>query len=69
MRDCKSKRLNPGKDVGVLSHNDEPAKEIIGITTFSADFSDMGKMAGEAVMCKQQIQITVPMLLFERLTL
>jgi hypothetical protein len=32
-----------GKDLGILSHNDEPAKELIGITTYSADFSLMGK--------------------------
>ena len=69
MRDCKAKKLKPGKDVGVLSHNDEPAKEIIGITTFSADFSEMGKIAGEAVVSKEKIQLTVPMILFDRHTL
>lgn len=69
MRDCNSQKLKPGKDLGVLSHNDEPAKEIIGITTFSADFSNMGKMAGLAVLNKEKIQLTVPMILFERNTL
>ncbi|HWZ02195.1 MAG TPA: GntR family transcriptional regulator [Mucilaginibacter sp.] len=69
MRDCKTKKLKPGKDLGVLSHNDEPAKEIIGITTFSADFSNMGKMAGEVVLSKEKVQLTVPMILFERHTL
>ncbi|WPU91445.1 winged helix-turn-helix domain-containing protein [Mucilaginibacter sabulilitoris] len=69
MRDCNSQKLKPGKDLGVLSHNDEPAKEIIGITTFSADFSNMGKMAGLAVLNKEKIQLTVPMILFERSTL
>lgn len=69
MRDAKSKKLKPGKDLGVLSHNDEPAKEIIGITTFSADFSNMGTMAGHAILNKEKIQLTVPMILFERLSL
>ncbi|WP_295715703.1 GntR family transcriptional regulator [Mucilaginibacter sp.] len=69
MRDCKTQKLKPGKDLGVLSHNDEPAKEIIGITTFSADFSNMGKIAGEVVLSKEKIQLTVPMILFDRLTL
>ncbi|SHL89364.1 GntR family transcriptional regulator [Mucilaginibacter sp. OK098] len=69
MRDCKAKKLKPGKDLGVLSHNDEPAKEIIGITTFSSDFSQMGKIAGEAVLSKEKIQLTVPMILFDRHTL
>lgn len=66
MLDCKSKKLRPGKDVEVLSHNDEPAKEIIGIATFSSDFSNMGKMAGRAILNKEKIHMTVPMILYER---
>jgi len=69
MRDSISKKLEPGKDIGVLSSNDEPAKEITGITTFSADFSEMGTLAGRAVLKKQEIQLTVPMILFQRTTL
>jgi hypothetical protein len=69
MRDCKSLELVPGKDLGVLSSNDEPAKEIIGITTFSADFSNMGKLAGQAIVNKESISLTVPTILFERNTL
>jgi DNA-binding transcriptional regulator YhcF (GntR family) len=69
MRDSINKNLEPGKDLGVLSSNDEPAKEITGITTFSADFSKMGILAGRAILKKQDIQLTVPMILFERATL
>jgi len=69
MKDCKTKGLKPGTDLGVLSSNDEPAKEIIGITTYSADFSQMGVIAGRAVLNRQRIQLTVPMILFERSTL
>ena len=69
MRDCISKKFEPGKDLGVLSSNDEPAKEITGITTFSADFAEMGILAGRAVLNKHDIQLTVPMLLFNRATL
>lgn len=69
MKDCKAKSLQPGIDLGVLSSNDEPAKEIIGITTYSADFSQMGIIAGRAVLNRQKIQLTVPMILFERTTL
>jgi len=69
MKDCKAKKLKPGTDLGLLSSNDEPAKEIIGITTYSADFSQMGVMAGRAVLNRQKIQLTVPMILFERTTL
>ena len=69
IKDCKAKSLKPGTDIGVLSSNDEPAKEIIGITTYSADFSQMGIIAGRAVLNRQKIQLTMPMILFERTTL
>ncbi len=69
MKDIKAKKLNPGKDVGVLSHNDEPAKEIIGITTYSTDFSLMGKRAGQAVKNRQMIQEIIPTVLTRRHTL
>ncbi len=69
MKDIKAKKLKPGKDVGVLSHNDEPAKEIIGITTYSTDFSLMGKRAGQAVKNRQMIQEIIPTVLTRRHTL
>jgi DNA-binding transcriptional regulator YhcF (GntR family) len=69
MKDLKVKKLKPGKDVGVLSHNDEPAKEIIGITTYSTDFSLMGKRAGQAVMNREKVAETIPTVLSRRNTL
>ncbi len=69
MKDLKVKKLKPGKDVGVLSHNDEPAKEIIGITTYSTDFSLMGKRAGQAVMNREKVTETIPTILSRRNTL
>ena len=69
LRECKTKGLEPGKDVGILSHNDEPVKELIGITTYSADFSLMGKMAGEFVMSREMTRETMPMVLWRRNTL
>jgi DNA-binding transcriptional regulator YhcF (GntR family) len=69
LKECKAKKLKPGKDLGVLSHNDEPAKELIGITTYSADFSLMGRMAGEFVMRREMVRETMPMMLWRRNTL
>lgn len=69
MSDCEQKKLKPGKDVGILSHNDEPAKKIIGITTYSTDFSLMGKRAGQAVMNREAVQETIPTTLARRNTL
>ncbi len=69
LRECKAKKLRPGKDVGILSHNDEPAKEFVGITTYSTDFALMGKMAGEAVMKRQQVKLVIPTTLARRTSL
>jgi len=69
LKECKAKKLKPGKDLGILSHNDEPAKELIGITTYSADFSLMGKKAGEFIMHREVVSETMPMVLWRRNTL
>jgi len=69
MKDCKTKGLKPGKDIGILSFNDEPAKEIIGITTLSTNFSLMGKRAGQAVMNREKVAETIPTQLMRRGTL
>jgi len=69
LKECKARKLKPGKDVGVLSHNDEPVKELIGITTYSTSFSMMGKKAGRFVMTREKVQETIPMVLARRNTL
>jgi len=71
LKDCEAKKLQPGKDIGILSHNDEVVKEIIGggITTYSADFSLMGKKVAQAVLKKEKIQETIPTVLIRRKSL
>lgn len=69
LKECKAKKFKPGKDIGLLSHNDEPAKEFVGITTYSANFALMGTMAAEAILKKEKIQITIPTTLARRSTL
>ena len=68
LKDCRSKKLKPGKDVGILSHNDEPVKEIIsdGITTYSTNFTLMGKRAAQAVLSREQIHEIIPTVLIRR---
>lgn len=58
LKDSKTKGLKLGKDVGILSHNDDRVKEIIfdGITTFSSDFALMGKMAADFVLSREPIK-------------
>ncbi|MEO6730381.1 MAG: GntR family transcriptional regulator [Ferruginibacter sp.] len=68
LKDCKTKGLEPGKDIGILSHNDEAVKEIIGegITTYSTCFSLMGKRSAQAALNKEQIHEIIPTVLIRR---
>jgi len=57
IKTCRSKQFELGKDVGILSYNDTPMKQIVGggITVISTDFEKMGKQAAEFVKNKQKI--------------
>ena len=54
---CRSKKYVLGKDVGVISYNDTPMKQIVGngITVISTDFEQMGQEAAIFVKNKQKI--------------
>lgn len=71
IHDCKVAKLKPGKDIGILSHNDEPVKELVadGITTFSTDFGMMGKKAAQAILKRESIQEIIPTTLIKRKSL
>lgn len=59
---CRSKKITPGKDVGIISYNDTPMKQIVGngISVISTDFEKMGRLAAEFVKNKQRIQKVLP---------
>ncbi|MEX6688823.1 GntR family transcriptional regulator [Danxiaibacter flavus] len=71
LNDCKAAKLSPGKDIGILSHNDEPVKKLVadGITTFSTDFGLMGKRAAQAIIKKESVQEIIPSVLIKRKSL
>lgn len=68
LKDCIAKGLVLGKDVGILSHNDDVVKEIIcgGITTYSTDFKKMAEIAAAFVLDREPRQIIVPTDLIRR---
>ena len=68
LKDTKTKKLKLGKDVGILSHNDEIVKEIIfdGITTYSTSFETMAEKAAAFVLTRKKIQETIPTVLIRR---
>ena len=71
LRDVMNKKWELGKDLAVLAHNDDVVKEIIagGITTFSADFAEMGRLAADYVHSRKKIQQVVPTMLYLRKSL
>jgi len=68
LKDSKIKGLKIGSDIGFISHNDDIVKEIIfdGVTTFSTDFSEMGKKAANFVLNRKKIQEIIPTILVDR---
>jgi len=68
IKDAITQGFTLGRDIGLLSHNDDIVKEIIsgGITTFSTDFGEMGKMAATFVLSRVKIQMVLPMKLLRR---
>jgi DNA-binding transcriptional regulator YhcF (GntR family) len=71
LKDCIDKNLDPGTDVGILSHNDDMVKEIIsgGITTYSTDFRLMAEEAAAFVMSGKPVKKIIPTTLIRRKSL
>lgn len=49
-----------GKDIGVISYNDTPLKDLLGITVISTDFKKMGTKAARMILKKEQGKIKNP---------
>lgn len=43
-----------GKEIGVISYNDTPLKELLGITVISTNFKMMGETAAKMILNKEQ---------------
>lgn len=57
VKQCKTRNLKLGKDIGLIAYNDSPLKELVGdgITVISVDFSEMGAKAARFVQSKEKI--------------
>ena len=62
IKTCKKQGLKLGEDVGLISYNDTPMKEIVGngITVISVDFEEMGQKAAQFVNSKEKLFETLP---------
>ena len=68
---CRAKNLEVGKDVGIISYNETPLKEILldGITTLSTDHSKMGETAARLILENKKEKIKNPFTLIKRKSL
>ncbi len=71
LKDCKKHDWSLGEDIGILSSNDSPVKEIIngGITTYFADFEVMASKAADFVLTRGGIREILPVQLRRRQSL
>lgn len=68
---CREKGLQAGKDLGIISYNDTPLKEILlnGITTITTDHELMGATAARLILDNRQEKIKNPFSLIRRKSL
>jgi DNA-binding transcriptional regulator YhcF (GntR family) len=50
VRQIRKKDLTLGRDIGIISYNETPLKELLGITVISTDFKAMGECAAYMVL-------------------
>jgi DNA-binding transcriptional regulator YhcF (GntR family) len=54
MKQVKDLNYKPGKDIGIITYNDTPLKELLGITVISTDFNVMGETAAYMIQKKKK---------------
>jgi DNA-binding transcriptional regulator YhcF (GntR family) len=55
-----------GEEVGIISYNDTPLKELLGITVVSTNFKIMGETAAKMILNKEKGQFKVPFNFIDR---
>jgi len=63
---ARDQGLQPGKDIGIISYNETPLKDLLGITTISTDFAEMGRMTAVLISEKRQVNLKNPFVLLDR---
>ena len=68
LEDSVDRGWTPGREFGVVSHNDSRIKKIIcgGITTITTDFAEMARRAAQFVLTRKEIKEYIPTVLVER---
>lgn len=63
---AREENLILGKDIGIISYNDTPLKELLGITVVSTDFKIMGETTAKMILEKKRGQFKVPFNFIDR---
>ncbi len=62
----RDKEFVLGAEIGVISYNDTPLKELLGITVISTDFKAMGETASRMILNKEKGKIKNPFNFIDR---
>jgi len=62
VKDCKKNDYKIGSEIGIISYNDTPMKEIVGtgITVISTDFVRMGRDCANFIVSKEKVSEVMP---------
>ncbi|MEM1358571.1 MAG: GntR family transcriptional regulator [Bacteroidota bacterium] len=66
VKQVRDSSLQLGKDIGIISYNETPLKDLLGITTISTDFEQMGASAAELILNQRSEVIKNPFRYTER---
>jgi DNA-binding transcriptional regulator YhcF (GntR family) len=68
---CLAKKLKIGKDVGIISYNETPLKEVLleGITVITTDHESMGQTAAQLILSDSKEKIKNPFSFIRRKSL
>ena len=66
VKQAKEDEFVLGKDIGIISYNDTPLKDLLGITVISTDFKIMGETTADMILNNKKGRVKVPFNLIER---
>ena len=59
VKQIRDRHYKLGDDIGIISYNDTPLKDLLGITVMSTDFQKMGAAAAKMILDKKTSQLKV----------
>ena len=66
VKQIRDEKLLLGKDIGVISYNDTPLKELLGITVISTDFKFMGQQVANMILNIEKGKVKAPFNFIDR---